>query len=315
MKRRDHSAVIGLCASLVVHAGFVGALVGAYVHQLDRQTWWPALIERGHADGMIWRDGEFGATQGKGEALNSLEGLEPFVGRLGPQDQAPLSRDPVGNGKLADDPEMTALHEGADMPVPPSIAGSAAASAPFGAGNATEMMQPAVVARPSVKPIAIEEKGHAPQETVAVAPVQASAAGTGANSSPQAAAPAASGGPAGDPAPMSESESDAFSRMGSIAVRNGRVEARLGRSFKSVKPRLSLKGELDAMSIVKPIVEMKISVDETGKVIDVKVLRSSGSNEIDLPTTTAMYKWWIEPARDKEGKAMKDVILVTFSWL
>jgi TonB family protein len=114
---------------------------------------------------------------------------------------------------------------------------------------------------------------------------------------------------------MSESESDAFSRIGSINVKNGKVEARLGRSFKSVKPRLSLKGELDAISIAKPIVEMKVLVDETGKVIDVKVLRSSGSNEIDLPTTTAMYKWWIEPARDKQGKAMKDVILVTFSYL
>ena len=114
---------------------------------------------------------------------------------------------------------------------------------------------------------------------------------------------------------MSESESDAFSRIGAINVRNGKVEARLGRSFKSVRPRLSLKGELDAISIDKPIVEMKVSVDETGKVIDVKVLRSSGSNEIDLPTTTAMYKWWIEPAKDKQGKAIKDVILVTFSYL
>jgi len=28
-----------------------------------------------------------------------------------------------------------------------------------------------------------------------------------------------------------------------------------------------------------------------------------------------MYKWWIEPAKDKQGKAMKDVILVTFSYL
>ena len=114
---------------------------------------------------------------------------------------------------------------------------------------------------------------------------------------------------------MSESESDAFSRMGTIQVRNGRVEARLGRDFKSVKPRLSLKGELDAISIAKPVVEMRVSVDETGRVIDVKVLRSSGSNEIDLPTTTAMYKWWIEPAKNREGKAIKDVILVTFSYL
>jgi len=320
MKRRDHSAVIGLCASLVVHAGFVGALVGVYVHDIDGQRWWPALVARAQADGLVWRDGEFGESNGVGEALNSLGGQEPFVGRQGPQDQAPLSRDPIGNGKLADDPELaTALHEGANAPMPASIAQPQGASAPFGTGNPGQPAVPMVVLKPPVKAIAIEEKGAAPQEaetvTVAVAPVKASASGAAAGASPQPAAPAASKGAASDPAPMSESESDAFSRMGSIEVKNGRVLARLGRNFKSVRPRLSLKGELDAISIAKPIVEMKVSVDETGKVIDVKVLRSSGSNEIDLPTTTAMYKWWIEPARNKEGKAIKDVILVTFSYL
>jgi TonB family protein len=317
MKRRDHSAVIGLCASLVMHGGIVGAFLGIYVKDMDRERWWPALVQRADADGMVWRDGEFGESAGKGEALNSLQGEKLFEGRLAPQEQAPLSRDPVGSGKLADDPEhITALREGVDAPMPALMAGAVGVSAPFGVGDVAERARPAVVARPVMKAIAIEEKG-APEEKVtvpvAVAPVKASAAGKG--DAGEVAAASSSGGPAGDPAPMNESESDAFSRAGTIAVRNGKVEARLGRNFKSVKPRLSLKGELDAISVQRPVVEMKVYVDETGKVIDVKVLRSSGSNEIDLPTTSAMYKWWIEPAKDKEGKAIKDVILVTFSYL
>src|SRR5438445_11994010 len=139
MKRRDHSAAIGLCAALVVHAGFAGALLGVYVKDMDGRLWWPALAGHAQADGTFWRDGEFGENQGVGEALNSLTGDEPFLGRLGPQDQAPLSRDPVGDGKLADDPQMaTAVHEGVQAPVPSSIAGGEGASAPFGVGNVAE---------------------------------------------------------------------------------------------------------------------------------------------------------------------------------
>jgi TonB family protein len=339
MKRRDHSAAIGLCVSLVMHAGIVAALLAFYVKDMDARRWWPAIVERGQADAMavpeadrmVWRDGEFGEKKGAGEALNALDAVEPYLGKLGPQDQAPLSRDPVGNGKLADDPALaTALKEGTEAkPLPPSIAGGDGASAPFGVGSVGQDATPAVVAKPPIKAIAIEEKGPesepvkvaiVPQQEKAAQPAFSEVGGEGKSEKPQGAAtanaPAANvGGQAGDPSPMSESESDAFSRMGSINVRNGRVEARLGRSFKSVKPRLSLKGELDAISIAKPVVEMKVYVDETGKVIDVQVLRSSGSNEIDLPTTTAMYKWWIEPAKDKQGKAVKDVILVTFSYL
>jgi TonB family protein len=296
----------------------------------------------------IWRDSEFGEHSGRGEAINSLSGLEPYQGRKGPQDQAPLSRDPIGNGKLNDEPEKaTALREGVDAPMPASIAGGGGAAAPFGVADPSDLKQPALVAKPPIKAVVVEEKPatekaadipvvqqkvEQEKQAVAVAVVQpektpqreplpgvpgrgenaAEGEGKNAVNRPAAVNP---GGMAGDPSPMSESESDAFSRMGTIQVRNGRVEARLGRDFKSVKPRLSLKGELDAISIAKPVVEMRVLVDETGKVIDVKVLRSSGSNEIDLPTTTAMYKWWIEPAKNREGKAVKDVILVTFSYL
>ena len=67
MIRRDHSAVVGLCASLMVHGLFAAALVGVYVHEMDGQRWWPAITEHAQADGMIWRDGEFGESNGRGE--------------------------------------------------------------------------------------------------------------------------------------------------------------------------------------------------------------------------------------------------------
>ena len=53
-------------------------------------------------------------------------------------------------------------------------------------------------------------------------------------------------------------------------------------------------------------------IDKAGKVTDVKVVKSSGSNDIDLPTVVAMYKWWIEPAKDKDGKPVDDALQITF---
>src|SRR4051812_17718906 len=154
MKRRDHSAAIGLCASLLMHGGVATALIAVYAHDLDRQRSWPAMVQRAQAREerpdaqQIWRDSEFGEHSGQGEALNSLAGLEPFVGRRGPQDQAPLSRDPIGNGKLNDEPQKaTALKEGVDAPMPASIAGDGSPPAPFGVADPSEMKQPAVVAR------------------------------------------------------------------------------------------------------------------------------------------------------------------------
>src|SRR5258706_3335822 len=86
MKRRDHSAAVGLCASLVMHAGIVAALLVFYVKDMDARRWWEEAdsqrgraeaVARPEADRMIWRDGEFGETKGAGEAMNSLEGDEP----------------------------------------------------------------------------------------------------------------------------------------------------------------------------------------------------------------------------------------------
>ena len=57
------------------------------------------------------------------------------------------------------------------MTVPASVAGNGGASAPFGAGSDGQNAQPAVVAKPPLKAIAIEEKGAEVEPVkVAVAP-------------------------------------------------------------------------------------------------------------------------------------------------
>jgi protein TonB len=136
------------------------------------------------------------------------------------------------------------------------------------------------------------------------------------------AAPAGPGGggrpgpntPAADPAPLSDRESDPFARVGSVTVRAGKVDARLGRDSKLIKPRLTTKAQLDLITILDPSVIMKVAIDPAGKVTDVDVLKSSGSNEIDLPAKLALYKSWIEPAKDKTGKPVPDVMILRFHW-
>ncbi|MGH7215523.1 MAG: hypothetical protein ACREIT_12225 [Tepidisphaeraceae bacterium] len=117
-----------------------------------------------------------------------------------------------------------------------------------------------------------------------------------------------------DPAPESDSESDPFSKIGSAEFRPGSVQARFGRKVKTVRPRLTLAGKYDLASMAKPSLVLAVRVDETGHVRSVDVVRSSGSNEVDLPVQRAMYEWWIEPAKDKDGNPIADVMLWSLSF-
>jgi len=52
-----------------------------------------------------------------------------------------------------------------------------------------------------------------------------------------------------------------------------------------------------------------VRFDDTGHVIKVDILRSSGSSLIDQPCQVAVYDWWFEPTKDKEGKPRGDTIV------
>ena len=119
---------------------------------------------------------------------------------------------------------------------------------------------------------------------------------------------------AADPAPISDSESDAFSTSGAAVFRNGKLEARFGRKVKTVRPRLNLAGQYDLLSLPSPSVIMKVRADQTGRVRNVEILKSSGSGEVDQPCQLAMYEWWFEPPNDKSGKPQPAEMTWTITW-
>ena len=71
----------------------------------------------------------------------------------------------------------------------------------------------------------------------------------------------------------------------------------------------------DLMTRASPMLVLKIHVDETGKVTSADVFRSSGSADVDQPCKLAAYNWWFEPAKDKAGKPIKDVILFAIRFI
>jgi len=117
--------------------------------------------------------------------------------------------------------------------------------------------------------------------------------------------------PAGDVAPQSDSDSDAFTTTGSAEFRPGKVVARFGRAVKMVRPKLNLAGRNDLLSLMDPTVTLEVRADETGTVRDVRITRSSGSNEVDQPCKLAMYQWWFEPPRDSSGRPRPAVMTWT----
>ncbi len=150
---------------------------------------------------------------------------------------------------------------------------------------------PAVAPRPPIEPASKTGDSHASDPDKNSAP-------PGRPGPPIAAA---------DPAPESDAESDAFSRTGSVIFRAGKVLARCGRKVKTVRPHLDVKGVVNASTMDNPTVYMKIRVSEEGKVMDVAIVRSSGSNEIDVPVKNAVYLWQFDPVYGANGKPMRTV--------
>jgi TonB family protein len=159
---------------------------------------------------------------------------------------------------------------------------------PFGAGS-----EVAIVPLPSRRAPTPEQQPHSPQQDSPVA---------------------TSNKPAADPAIMSPSESDAFSTLGGIEFRDGRMDSRLGRAFKSVRPQLNLAAQIDLMGLSDRRIVLKLEIDPTGKVIAVDVVHSTGRDSIDQPVKLAMYEWWFEPKKGPTGQAMAETIVFPISW-
>lgn len=117
-----------------------------------------------------------------------------------------------------------------------------------------------------------------------------------------------------NPTPQSDSDSDAFAKIGSAVYHNGRLEVREGRKVRTTRPQILVPGLLDEFGLANPTVVLKVNIDATGNVTNVDVFRSSGSNDLDQPCLRAVYDWWFEPARDASGKAVPDAVLFAITF-
>lgn len=275
----------------------------------------------------------FGELTGEADAtsLHSLTGDQAMQASKAEHDQPLIRQDPGGNPSLVRKKDAQPKQEQVDTPtVPPQPAVVEAKATPETIAKRPEE-RPAALPKPlpEAQTTLRGPLAEAPEKSVPPSPLIA--LDTKAGTRPRAARPGvlpatqpvtpkadeveeveSSG--SGDIAPAADSDSDPFSSVGAVEFRAGKVVAHFGRKVKTVKPRLSLAGQYDLMSLPNPAVVVKISVDNTGRVRDVKVVKSSGSSEVDQPCQLAIYDWWFEPPHDKSGRPLATELVWTLQW-
>lgn len=120
--------------------------------------------------------------------------------------------------------------------------------------------------------------------------------------------------PAADPAPDTGSEWSGAAQIPSVEYRNGKVEARNGRQVKHIRPRFTEAGRRDLLALQFPTILLKVKIDASGKVIDVAIIRGTGSEAIDMPVYRALWGWYFEPPKDKNGNPIPDTQLVSIQF-
>ena len=281
MSRRDHSFLAAIIVSLVLHALLLEASI-----RYSRYSWGgylppPKQSPQASAIYIAQRDAslEFGAVDGHGNAANASPGDLPMLGRDGDQTQAFLSRDPVGPGRVGDDPSMSVLPQ-VVSPTPPSPGLQAEK---IGVPSQSADLKPPQVKPPPTPPLPPNEQGHDATNLVRtkdspIAPPDSTKGGGSTGSTP----------PAADPAIMSDSESDPFAPGMKVDFRDGRVEARLGRKVKTVRPKLSLAAQYDLQSTIDPSIRVSVHIDANGAVSKVDIVKSSGSDGADQAVIVAL---------------------------
>jgi TonB family protein len=233
---------------------------------------------------------------------------KPLAGATPPppsqQPAKPALPKPVAQPTLATDLVAEATAKLKTLLIPPPAKSPAEIPAPSPKSVAVQPKTPptpSVPPAPAVAAVPPAPTPPKPSEQVQVQPA------TGDGLAPGRAA-------AADPYQQSDSESDAFTTVGSAVVHDGRINVRSGRRIKTVRPLLLVPGILDTLGVSDPTVQLKVNIDASGKVAFVTVVHSSGSNDIDQPCVVAMYDWWFEPSRDSKGKPIPDVVLFTLSF-
>ena len=311
MKSRSPSFAftVALCASLTLHV----LLFVFAERQYERSLWalgFDALAPMRAIAGVVESADrgplvfitppkpavQLGRTDGTGAATDDSPGDEPMQAKLAEQDQPLLSRDPVGPGKMHDEPA-----EGLAPPAPeetPMVGAAAVAQvqqpmpqrparhveqAPDGEQGNPE------VARDTTEQANSDSPTPTPADPTAMPQPAANTSGG-----------AAAAGPPADPAPQGDSESAAFSSAGGVDFRGGKVEARLGRRHRITRPRINLAGMVDTVSLRHLALQMELRIDATGNVVAARIVQSCGSDQIDQACRLAAYEWWFEP---RQGNA------------
>jgi TonB family protein len=350
MKRSSASFVIPVCLSAAVHVALLTVLP-RYFSSGDGDSWIPSLpvatIARlpNPEEEPILPEAEIGDRTGKGYATAQVDAPQDAKAREADADQAYTGLTPPGvdqTGRGAGLAELT----GED-----ASGGSAGAAAstprpavrsisPFGVNSEIKLPKPSP-ARPLQAPAAVADAGGAilgestapvvepndalplpPLESPATQPSDATQVALAPPPTPASVSDSRSPGgsvrgeplPTGSPARMAESESDPFSRLGTVTFSDGALQIQFGRKIKTRKPKILLAGTLDLMTLRRAKVVLDIDIDETGKVTTVSVDKSSGSNDIDQPTRVAIYDWWFEPKVDRTGKPVPDRVQFTINW-
>jgi TonB family protein len=290
MPARDHTFAAALVASILAHAAIVFVIADDAVRgsRATDDTVAPRPTEVAYAPPEQPSETLFGDAKGTGDAANARRGELPMLAtKDASQTQAFLSRDPVGPGPIfRDAPSMSVLPTGlsprASVPVAPP---PSPPPEPVGFGATRKLPAP-----------------HVTRTAARTVPPAPGADKLGAVGVPQ---------PAADPAVMSDSESDPFASSATfdneVEFRDGRVEARLGRKVKTIRPNLSLASQFDLMGMKSPRMLVRLNVRADGSVRKVDILSSSRSASVDQEVKVALYQWWFEPAKD-------DVVTFPILW-
>lgn len=238
----------------------------------------------------------FGEKQNTGLALNAMEAPVPQqTSRYAPVEQAMLSTDPVGQQSDISEESPSSVVE-----IPPPEPSEPSFQPP---------VEPPKL--PAVSPVV-------PEEPVALASAQPSphaSSSTPARPSPSDTKPVSQPfsppqiqtNTSGDPAPLSDRDSDAFGPSVSLEIVAGRVQPRSGRQLKFKRPRLNLAGFVDTAVISLPArALLEIEIDDTGTPRRVWIKRSTGSSSIDRAIELAAYESWFEPVRALEHASRKE---------
>jgi hypothetical protein len=105
----------------------------------------------------------------------------------------------------------------------------------------------------------------------------------------------------GHRATVSDTESVPFAKADSVNFVAGKLEARQGVKVRTTEPRYGDASIHDYEIIGDQPTIFGTTVDRDGNVVDVQILQSSGSTNIDQDRKIAVWNWILEPKKDKDG--------------